>query len=138
MDKVELIPIKEIDHEQGPILHMLRSDSPHFRCFGEIYFSVINGGANKGWKRHLKMTQLIAVPMGQVEFALRDDRENSPTVGVVSRLVIGRPLNYFLLKIPPMVWYSFKGLGPNSSLIANCTDMPHDPTEVERRGFGEL
>jgi len=32
-----------------------------------------------------------------------------------------------------MVWYGFQGLAAPLSLIANCSTMPHDPDEVERR-----
>ena len=38
--------------------------------------------------------------------------------------------SYYLVKIPPLIWNGFKGI--KDSLIANCSDLPHDPTEIKR------
>ena len=34
-----ITPLRKIPDERGSIMHMLRSDAPHFVKFGEIYFS---------------------------------------------------------------------------------------------------
>lgn len=130
---IEGIIIQELDpivDDRGKVLHMLRSDSPLFTNFGEIYFSVVNPGVIKAWKKHLKMTQHFAVPIGKIKLVLFDDRENSSTHGNVEEIEIGED-NYCLIKIPPLVWYGFKGISSLPALIANCTDLPHDPSEVE-------
>lgn len=130
VEGLELFPLREIFHEQGSILHMLRSDAPHFKNFGEVYFSYVKMGMFKGFKRHLKMTQFLTVPIGSVEFIIRDaDNKN------IERIVLGLPDNYALLKIPPMLWYGFKGLSEGPNLVANCADMPHQPEEIEREGW---
>ncbi len=67
-----------------------------------------------------------------------DDRADSVTKGQTVHLQIGRD-NYVLVRIPTGVWYGFKCLSPGPALIANCTDLPHDPGESETRspsGFG--
>lgn len=125
---VILQPLKQFADQRGRVMHMLRADSPLFTKFGEIYFSEINAGIIKGWKRHLQMTQLFAVPIGKVRFVLYDDREGSATRGELQTVEIGED-NYSLLRIPRDVWYSFKGLRNTPSLIANCADIPHDPKE---------
>ena len=33
---VEIVPLSQIADERGKIMHMLRSDDPHFEKFGEI------------------------------------------------------------------------------------------------------
>lgn len=78
------------------------------------------------------MTQHLAIPVGRVKFVIADDRETSPSRGRVSEVVLGRPEAYHLLVLPPMLWYGFQALGPSAALVANCTDFPHDPDEVER------
>ncbi|OGS24479.1 MAG: dTDP-4-dehydrorhamnose 3,5-epimerase [Elusimicrobia bacterium RIFOXYB2_FULL_50_12] len=124
-------PLEQIVDERGKVMHMLRSDSPLFINFGEIYFSLINPGAVKAWKRHLKMTQHFAVPIGKIKLVFFDQRPNSPTSGAIDIMEIGGD-NYCLVKVPPMIWYGFSGIASIPSLIANCTDMAHDPAETER------
>ena len=125
-------PLREIVDERGKVMHMLRKDSKLFTRFGEVYFSMIHGGAVKAWKKHLKMTQHIAVPVGRIRLVAYDDRADSPTYGRTVEYEIGEG-NYVLVKIPPGIWYGFKDTSQTgSSLIANCTDMAHDPSEVIR------
>jgi dTDP-4-dehydrorhamnose 3,5-epimerase len=110
---------------------MLRADNPVFRGFGEIYFSEITPGAVKAWKRHKRMTQRLAVPIGRIRLVIHDDREDSPTKGCVRVIELGRPDAYRLVVIPPLLWYGFSSIGEHAALIANCTDLPHDPFESE-------
>lgn len=133
IDGVALYPLKEIGDERGAVLHMLRADLPGFRGFGEVYFSEVRPGVVKAWKRHARMTQRLAVPVGRVKFVIYDAREGSPTRGALAEHVVGRPNAYRLLVIPPGVWYGFQGIAAGPSLIANCTDLPHDPAESESR-----
>lgn len=129
---VKLIPLKVIPTEGGPVLHMLRCDSPLFKGFGEVYFSELLPGAVKAWKRHTLQTQHLSVPVGQALFVLYDARENSPSFGRYQEIPLGRPDNYRLLVIPPLVWYGFACAGGTPALVANCADLPHSPGESER------
>jgi dTDP-4-dehydrorhamnose 3,5-epimerase len=117
---------------RGSILHFLRADSPQFTTFGEVYFSEVNAGARKGWTRHRRQTQRYVVPTGRVKLVLYDDRDTSPTRGVLQECELGRPDRYGMLVIPPLVWYAFAAVGANAGLIANCADIPHDPADSER------
>lgn len=124
-------PLTQIADERGKIMHMLRADDPHFDKFGEIYFSVVYPGVVKGWHLHRQMTLNYAVISGMVKLVLYDSREDSPTRGEVQELFIGED-NYALVKIPPMVWNGFKGIGVKPAIVANCATMPHRPDEIER------
>lgn len=128
---VVIQPLGQIEDQRGAVLHMLRSDSPLFERFGEIYFSLVLPGAVKAWKRHQRLTQHFAVPVGQIRLVLYDDRSGSPSRGRLEEHVLGRPDHYRLVRIPPLLWYGFQGLGLTPSLVANCTDFPHDPQESE-------
>ena len=129
---VAVLPLKQIEDERGAVLHMLRSDSPSFFRFGEIYFSIVNPGVVKAWKRHKEKTQHFAVPVGRIRLVLFDDRADSPSKGQIEEIILGRPDRYFLICIPPIVWYGFKGISEMPTLLANCSDMPHDPNESEQ------
>lgn len=129
-------PLKVFSDERGKVMHMLRSDDPLFKQFGEVYFSVVNPGIVKGWKKHLRMTQHFAVPVGKIQLVLYDERKNSPTIGKVDTIEIGEE-NYALVRIPPLVWYGFKGISLIPTLITNCTDLPYDPKETENVNIGD-
>ncbi len=130
IDGIQIIPLKQIKDQRGMVMHMMRSDSPWFTSFGEIYFSLVNPGVVKAWKRHHRMTQNITVVEGALELVLYDDRTESPTHGHLDKVKISRT-QYCLVQIPPMIWYGFKAIGGSHSVIANCTDMLHDPTESD-------
>ena len=132
IDGVLVEPLKQIKDDRGKVMHMLRADSHLFTKFGEVYFSVVNPNVIKAWKRHKKMTQNFAVPVGAIQLVIYDSRQNSPTQGKIAILDIGEN-NYSLVKIPPMVWYGFKGVSSIPALIVNCSDIPHDPSESEKK-----
>jgi dTDP-4-dehydrorhamnose 3,5-epimerase len=130
---IEGILIKELKvfkDERGQVMHMMRCDDGIFSKFGQVYFSVTNAGVTKAWKRHLRMTQHFAVPQGNIQLVIYDDRPNSSTKGQIQEIFLGED-QYQLIRIPPMLWYGFKCLGKESAMIANCSDIPHDPNESE-------
>lgn len=131
IEGVRVEPLKQIADGRGKVMHMLRADSPLFTVFGEIYFSVVNSGIVKAWKKHSRMTQHFAVPSGKIRLVMYDDREESGTRGKIQVLDVGEG-NYCLVKIPPRICYGFKSISKDPALIANCTDTPHDPEEVQR------
>jgi dTDP-4-dehydrorhamnose 3,5-epimerase len=132
IDGVAVLPLKQIEDERGAVLHMLRSDSPLFSRFGEIYFSIVNPGTVKAWKRHRAMTQHFAVPVGRIRLVVFDDRADSPSKGQIEEIILGRTDRYYLVCIPPMLWYGFQGMSNLPALLANCSDIPHDPNESEQ------
>ncbi len=131
IDGVTVRPLRQIPDERGKIMRMLRADDPHFERFGEIYFSVIYPGVVKAWHLHRRMTLNYAVPKGMIKLVLYDDRAGSPTRGAVEELFMGEA-NYVLVRVPPLVWNGFKGIGLEPAIVANCATLPHDPAEIER------
>lgn len=132
IEGVKITPLKQILDERGKIMHMMRSDVPPFQQFGEIYFSTVHPGAIKGWHLHQKMVLNYAVPFGKIKFVLYDDRLESPTRGVLEEIFLG-PDNYCLVTVPPLIWNGFKGVGLETSIVANCATIPHDPAEILRK-----
>jgi dTDP-4-dehydrorhamnose 3,5-epimerase len=131
IEGVQVVPLRRIPDERGTVLHMLRRTDPHFREFGEIYFSTVYRGVVKGWHRHREMTLNYACPVGRIKLVLFDDRDGSPTRGEIQEEFLG-PDDYSLVVIPPGVWNGFKGLTEPFALVANCCTHPHDPTRSER------
>lgn len=131
IEGVKITPLRQIPDERGKIMHMLRSDAPHFQSFGEIYFSCVYPCAIKAWHIHQKMVLNYAVPVGRIKFVLYDDRKDSQTKGEVQEVFMGED-NYCLVTVPPMVWNGFKGIGTEMALVANCASLPHDASEIMR------
>ena len=126
-----LTPLKQIYHPKGDVFHAMRKSDMGFTGFGEAYFSTIHAGDIKPWKKHLRMTLNLIVPVGKIRFVLYDDRALSPTLGEKMSVEAGLE-NYQRLTVPPGVWMAFEGLGEGLNLLLNVADMEHDPDEVER------
>ncbi len=120
-----------IRNPQGDIFHALKSTDREFQGFGEVYFSQINYGCIKAWKRHLKMTLNLVCPVGKVKFAFFTDK-----LGYESA-IIGKE-NYKRLTVPPGVWFGFQGMERPFSLIMNVADILHDPKEIERKKLDSM
>ena len=132
IEGVIITPLRQIFDERGKVMHMLRKDSPVFSEFGEIYFSCTYPGAIKAWHLHKEMTLNYAVIHGSIKCVLFDDRPNSKTRGCVEEYFLS-PENYSLITVPPLVWNGWKGIGDETSIVANCATIPHDPSEIERK-----
>lgn len=131
MDGIILTPLKQIYHPKGDIFHGMKKSDPGFSGFGEAYFTTVRPGDVKPWKRHLRMTLNLVVPVGKIRFVIYDDRMDSTTNGQILVVEIG-PDNYKRLTIAPGVWMAFEGLSDGLNLLLNMADMEHDPDEVER------
>ena len=130
IEGVDKTPLRRIPDERGTVLHMLKSTDPHFRGFGEIYFTTVYRDIVKGWHRHREMSLQYAVPIGRIKLVLFDDRAGSSTQGTVEEHFLG-PDDYSLVQIPPGVWSGFKGM-TEMSLVANCCTHTHDPARSDR------
>jgi dTDP-4-dehydrorhamnose 3,5-epimerase len=129
IDGLNIMPLKVITDERGKIMKMADSNSALFEKFGEIYFSFINPGIIKGWKKHQAAIQLFSVPIGTIKFVIYDDRPDSPTKNELQEIECGED-NYQLIKMPANVWYSWKTTSTFPAMIASLTSEPHNPTEA--------
>ena len=124
-----ITPLKQIGDERGAVFHFLKSDSISYKNFGEAYFSKINEGIVKGWKYHKIADQNFCVPFGAVKIVVFDNRPDSKTFGVVQEILLDDKENYQLLSMPACLWYSFKSLSDNYSILANIINITHSPEE---------
>lgn len=131
IEGVQIIPLKTIMDDRGMVRHMLKSTDPHFKKFGEIYFSVIFPGAVKAWHVHREMELNYAVVQGNIKLVLYDTRKGSATKGELQEICMGED-NYVLVTVPPNVINGFKTIGDEKAIVANCATIPHDPEEIER------
>jgi len=122
---------KRIQVAGGDVLHGIKCSDSGFVGFGEAYFSTVEAGAVKAWKRHLRMTLNFVVPIGKVLFVFLDED------GMVKEEIVGED-RYVRLTVPPGIWFGFKGLSQPYSMLMNVADIPHDSTEIERADLDEI
>lgn len=132
MEGVTLHPLKHIIVPKGDIYHALKSTDEGYAGFGEVYFSLIEHGKAKGWKRHNRMTLNLIVPVGTVKFVIYDDREDSPTYGEFEEIILSPESNYQRLTVAPGLWMAFYGEGKGTSMLMDIIPEPHDPLEASR------
>ena len=133
---VNLTPLSIINVPGGDVMHALKSSEIGFVNFGEAYFSNIEFGVVKAWKRHRQMQLNLIVPIGRVKFVLFDDRdgvENS-----VFQEVFLSPENYLRLTIPPLIWVGFQGLAKENSTLLNIASIEHSDKELDRRSLKDI
>jgi dTDP-4-dehydrorhamnose 3,5-epimerase len=132
---VLLTPLDIIEVPNGRVFHALKDLDEGYNKFGEAYFSEVEPGKVKAWKRHQLMTLNLVVPIGEIRFVLFDDRlEGHQEYGEYYL----SPQRYSRLTIPPMVWVGFQGLSKTNSLLLNVADLTHDPEEVDRKELSEI
>lgn len=131
VDQVVITPLRRIQVQGGDVLHGMKSTDPGYLNFGEVYFSFIEEGAIKAWKRHLLMTLNLVVPLGEIAYAFFDEK------GTIREERVSES-RYVRITVPPGIWFGFKGLHSPYSIVMNVADMVHDPTEVERKTLNQI
>ena len=131
LNEICVTPLKRISVTGGDVLHAVKKSDTGYVDFGEAYFSLVEFGAIKAWKRHLQMTLNLVVPIGEVQFVLID------SVGLIREERIGEG-HYARLTIPPGIWFGFQGVSKKTALLLNIADIEHSPDEVERKELDEV
>jgi dTDP-4-dehydrorhamnose 3,5-epimerase len=127
MAGVTTTPLARIAVAGGDVQHFIRTDSPGYAGFGEVYFSHAEQGAVKAWKRHRQMTLNLVVPLGMVRFVFWEEDADQ-----FHEQVIGDE-NYARLTVAPGIWFGFQGVGVGTNLVANFADILHDSDEADKR-----
>ena len=131
INEIIATPLRRIPVSGGDVLHAMKKSDNGFTGFGESYFSQIESNVVKAWKKHLKMTLNLIVPIGRVRFVFMDND------GLFREEIIGDG-NYVRLTIPPGIWFGFKGDYENTSLILNIANIEHSPEEIERKDISKI
>ncbi len=130
MDGLLTTPLRRIPTPGGHVFHGMKATDPGFAGFGEAYFSFVQCGFVKGWKRHERMTLNFVVPEGEIQVVAHD-----VDTGEQATFVLGPrdDSTYMRLTIRPGLWVGFGGLGKGVNLLLNVASIPHDPTESSTR-----
>ncbi len=132
LSDIILTPLETIPTIGGNVMHAMKSSDHGYTSFGEAYFSWVEKGTIKGWKRHLRMQMNLIVPLGSVKFVFF---LNGGRVFREEKVGIER---YMRLSVPPGIWFGFQGLAAPQSLVLNIASLAHDPKEVDRIELGDI
>ena len=125
LDTVEITQLNKIHHPSGDIYHVLKKSDQNFSAFGEAYFTTIQKGSIKGWKKHTKMCMNLVVPVGNVCFHFYNKELNE------SYSLCAGEMNYIRITVHPGIWMAFEGLSEGLNLVLNIANIQHDPLESE-------
>ena len=137
MQGITLTPLKIIEGDAGKVMHALKANEESFSEFGEAYFSTVEQGKIKGWKKHTKMISNLLVVQGEVQFVFYDDREGSATKGKYFSIKLSPSVNYQRLTAEPGLWMAFKCIGEGENMLLNVSSIVHDPEEAMSKPLGE-
>lgn len=131
MDRIILTPLKQIFNPRGDILHAMKKSDVGFEGFGEAYFSTINKGDIKGWKKHTKMTLNLVVPIGEIKFVIYDDIRNDFFSVRLSKN------NYQRLTVKSGLWMAFTGIN-EFNILLNIASIEHSKEEAINKELKEI
>jgi dTDP-4-dehydrorhamnose 3,5-epimerase len=125
IDGVRTKALKVIPDERGRLMEMLRADDDLFVRFGQVYVTSAYPGAVKAWHYHERQTDNMVCVRGMMKVVLYDDREGSPTRGLVNEFFLGDH-NPLLVQIPPLVFHGFKCVSEREALVVNTVTEVYD------------
>ena len=129
MDGVTLTPLKKITHPKGDVFHAMKASENGFCGFGEAYFSTVNQGEAKGWKKHREMTLNLVVVTGEIEFVVYDGDS-------FFNVKLSKD-NYQRLTIKPNLWLAFRGIR-DENILLNLANIEHNSNESENEKLDDF
>jgi len=124
IDGIRVKKLRVLPDERGRLMEVLRSDDAEFfKKFGQVYITTAYPGAIKAWHFHKKQTDNIACIEGMMKVVLYDNRDGSPTKGLLNEFFAGIH-NPILIQVPPFVIHGFKCVSEREAIVLNI------PTEV--------
>ncbi len=131
MDGIIITPLVQRHNSKGDIYHAMKKSDTGFDGFGEAYFSTINQGDIKGWKKHTKMILNLVVPVGEIEFVIYNEELKEFFSVRLSQN------NYQRLTVKSGLWMAFRGI-ENLNILLNIASTEHDPLEAVNIELGEI
>ncbi len=95
------------------------------------YTSTIRPGKIKGWALHRRHEDRYFILFGEMEVVLYDDRESSPTRGLVATVVLSHHRRR-LMNIPAGIWHADRNIGDSEAVIVNFPTIPYDHSDPDK------
>ena len=123
-------PPVHVDH-RGELVEMFTMPDFWEAEFAYAYQTSIRPGMLKGWFAHEKKLDRYHIASGELLVLLYDDRENSPTKGMVQKIVLAATTNRQVM-IPPYVWHLSVNIGSVDAILVNLPSTHYDHQNPDR------
>lgn len=130
IDGVVVQPLTVIPDERGRLMEILRCDDPFCSGFGQVYLTTVYPGVVKAWHYHKVQEDRFTCIRGMVKAVLCDDREQSPTRGLLNEIYVGehKPC---LIVIPPGVYHGWKCISEYEAYVINVPSHPYNRSDPD-------
>ncbi len=125
IDGVLTKSLKVVPDERGRLMEILRADDDGFKKFGQVYMTTNYPGVVKAWHFHEVQDDNVTCVRGMIKLVLYDDRDGSPTKGVVNEFFVGEH-NPLLVRVPAGVYHGWKGISTEESIVINIPSETYD------------
>ena len=95
------------------------------------YLATIRPGVVKGWVKHLKQDDRLFFAFGAMALVLYDDREGSPTRGMLNELCFGERRRASVI-VPSGVWHAVVNIGEGEGVFLNTPTRPYDHADPDK------
>lgn len=96
-----------------------------------VYSFTIRPGHVKGWGMHKMHEDRYFLMSGEMEVVLYDDRPDSPTKGMVSKIYLSE-YNRRLMNIPAGIWHADHNVGSKDAVMVNFPTIQYDHTNPDK------
>jgi dTDP-4-dehydrorhamnose 3,5-epimerase len=132
IDGVVVRRLSPHEDERGEINEVFRSEwGVHPAPLVYIYQAMVRPGKVKGWISHRRQDDRIYHMLGTLQWALYDDRPDSPTRGVVQSFVVSER-SRALFVIPLGVWHAVKNVGLVDAYFVNMPTCPYSHEDPDK------
>tara|TARA_X000000950_G_C13756618_1_gene595011 strand:+ start:95 stop:523 length:429 start_codon:yes stop_codon:yes gene_type:complete len=125
LDKIRIEKYNYVKNKNGIILKILDNKQNNLKSYKDAYFSFVKFNKIKGWKKHLRMTMTLVVPVGRVKFVFYDEEK-------FKSIIIGDN-SFYKIIVPPNIWFAFKGISKGKNVVFNLANLKHNDKEVVKK-----
>jgi len=129
MLEYEINDLKIFNDERGNVQHGMKYNDKGSFGIEEVYFSTVNYGFYKGWKKHQKMVLNLIVLEGKVLFYLANSEFNEFKEIIISKDDAKR------ISIMPNQWLAFTSLIKPCSTIMNIANLTNNKDMTDNIPF---
>ena len=145
IDDVLLYPLKVNKDESGVLVETLRRDWKEIygpdREFAMQYYSITPPGLARDetvWHYHPTVQEdRFLVVQGSIIVAVADNREESPTKGVLNLFLMKSDEDPYILLIPKRTLHGFMVVSETPAVLLNFPTALYNPKEEGRIPYGE-
>lgn len=124
MPKVVSFKANVMKDDRGAVYKIMASTAVEQPLnIAEVYYSEVNYGVIKGWKKHKRMKMHLSAASGLIHIVTYDPKTTEKISFDLSLK------NHQVVTIEPGIWVAFRGYGEKNVLL-NLASIPHDPLET--------